>query len=160
MKVVLVSDHAGFELKNELKGYIEQLGHVTADLGVFTASVPADDYPCLAAEAGERIARGEFHRGIFICGTGIGMTISANKVPGVRAAVCNDLFSAEKSRTHNDANVCGLGARIVGSGLAREIVRLWLAADFEGGRHAPRVAKYAEIEKKYSRLAGPPERSA
>ncbi len=157
MKVVLVSDHAGFELKNELKEYIEQIGHATVDLGVFTAAVPADDYPFLAAEAGERIARGEFQRGVFICGTGIGMTIAANKVPGVRAAVCNELFSAEKSRAHNDANVCGLGARVVGSGLAKEIVRLWLSTDFEGGRHAPRVQKYAEIEKKFHE---PPKKGA
>ena len=149
MKIVLISDHAGFSLKEELKSFIDALGLAVTDLGVFSADKPADDYPLLAARAGEMIVAGEFDRGIFICGTGIGMTISANKMPGIRAALCNDLFSAQKSREHNNANVCGLGARIIGSELAREIVKTWLATEFEGGRHTERVKKYTDIEKKY-----------
>jgi ribose 5-phosphate isomerase B len=146
--VVLVSDHAGFELKGLLKPYLESLGFTAVDLGVFTSEKPANDYPYLAARAGERIVSGDFDRGIFICGTGIGMAISANKVPGIRAAVCNDLFSAVKSRQHNNANVCALGARILGQGLACEVVRLWLNTEFEGGRHTARVEKYTHIEKR------------
>ncbi len=149
VKVVLISDHAGFELKKQLKSYIEELGFSVTDLGVFTSEKPADDYPYLAARAGENIVAGEFDCGVFICGTGIGMTISANKVPGIRAAACNDLFSARKSREHNDANVCGLGSRIIGLELAREVVRVWLTTKFEGGRHTDRVRKYADIEKRF-----------
>jgi ribose 5-phosphate isomerase B len=151
MKVVFVSDHAGFKLKQSLKEYVAEQGFDIHDVGAFTSEKPADDYPLLAAQAGEKVAAGEFDRGIFICGTGIGMAIAANKVPGVRAAVCNDLYSAAKSREHNDANVCALGARIIGSGMAKEIVRKWLSTDFSGGRHTGRVNKYEEIEKKYKR---------
>ena len=149
MKVVFVSDHAGFELKQDLKRYVAEIGFEVADVGAFTSEKPADDYPFLAAQAGEGIVGGEFDRGIFICGTGIGMAIAANKVPGVRAAVCNDLFSAKKSREHNNANVCVLGARIIGLGIAKEIVCSWLNTDFEGGRHTGRIQKYEVLEKKY-----------
>jgi ribose 5-phosphate isomerase B len=149
MKIIFVSDHAGYALKEELKRILAPLARTIEDFGVFTADVPADEYPLLAAKAGEKVAKKEFDRGIFICGTGIGMSIAANKVPGVRAALCNDLYSAKKSREHNDANVCCLGARIVGSDLAKEIVRTWVETEFAGGRHSVRVAKYGEIEKTY-----------
>jgi ribose 5-phosphate isomerase B len=151
MNVVLISDHAGFDLKGELKPFVETLGHAVSDHGVFTADRPADDYPILAADTGRRIAAGEFDRGIFICGTGIGMTIAANKVPGVRAALCNELFGARKSREHNNANVCGLGARIIGVELAREIVRTWLMTEYEGGRHEGRMRKILDIERMFVR---------
>ena len=149
MKVVFVSDHAGFDLKQLLKEFVAALGFDIDDLGAFTSEEPAEDYPFLAAQAGEKVAAGEYDRGIFICGTGIGMAIVANKVPGVRAAVCNDLFSAKMSRQHNNANVCALGARIIGFGIARAIVRDWLKTDFEGGRHTSRVEKYGVIERKF-----------
>ncbi len=149
MKIIFVSDHAGFALKNELKRFLLPRVQSVEDFGVFSADLPADDYPFLAAGAGEKIAGKECDRGIFICGTGIGMSIAANKVPGVRAVLCNDLFSAQKSREHNDANVCCLGARIVGLDLAKEIVRVWSETAFEGGRHTARVVKYEAIEKRY-----------
>lgn len=151
MKIIFVSDHAGFALKEELKRFIAPRAGTIEDLGVYTADIPADDYPLLAAGAGEKVSKKEFDRGIFICGTGIGMSIAANKVPGVRAALCNDLFSAKKSREHNDANVCCLGARIIGLDLAKEIVRVWVETEFEGGRHTGRVAKYEVIENTYSK---------
>jgi ribose 5-phosphate isomerase B len=150
MKVVLISDHAGFELRKTLQEYILGLGFDVTDLGTAKPDRPTDDFPYLAAEACEKILAGEYDRGIFICGTGIGMTISANKVPGIRAAVCNELFSARKSRQHNNANVCGLGARIIGVELAKEIVGVWLSTDFEGGRHAARIQKVADLERRYS----------
>ena len=126
MKIIFVSDHAGYALKEELKRILAPLARAIEDFCVFTADVPADEYPLLAARAGEQVAKKIFVRGIFICGTGIGMSISANKVPGVRAALCNDLYTAKKSREHNDANVCCLGARIIGSDLAKEIVQTWV----------------------------------
>jgi ribose 5-phosphate isomerase B len=151
MKVVLISDHAGFNLRKILEKHIGKLGFDVTDLGTPTPDAPTDDYPHLAAEACEKIVAGSYDRGIFICGTGIGMTISANKVPGIRAAVCNDLFSAQKSRQHNNANVCGLGARIIGAELAKDIVGIWLSTDFEGGRHAARMQLITDLENRYSR---------
>ena len=151
MKIIMVSDHAGFNLKEELKRFLAPFVQGMEDFGVFTAELPADDYPLLAAKAAETVSRKEFDRGIFICGTGIGMSIAANKVPGIRAALCNDLYSAKKSREHNDANVCCLGARIVGMDLAKEIARSWIETEFAGGRHCGRVEKYGVLEKKYNR---------
>jgi len=104
------------------------------------------DYPDYALPVAERVAKGEFDRGILVCGTGIGMSIAANKVKGIRCAVVSDEFSARMSREHNDANVLALGERVVGPGLAREIVRVWLTTDFAGGRHGRRVAKIGAIE--------------
>jgi ribose 5-phosphate isomerase B len=104
------------------------------------------DYPDYALPVAERVAKGEFDRGILVCGTGIGMSIAANKVKGIRCAVVSDEFSARMSREHNDANVLALGERVVGPGLAREIVRIWLTTDFAGGRHGRRVAKIGAIE--------------
>ena len=148
MKIIVVSDHAGFDLKEELKKYIiTQLGYSVDDQGVFTNKKPADDYAYLAARAASKISAGKYDRGIFICGTGIGMIIAANKIPGIRAAVCNDLFCAQKSRQHNNANVCGLGARIIGIKMAKKIVKIWLTTEFEGGRHTARIQKYSDIER-------------
>ena len=148
MRVAIASDHAGVNLKREIVLFLEGQGIVYRDFGTYTQD--AVDYPDFALPVAEAVARGEFDRGIIVCGTGIGVSIVANKVPGVRAALCHDTFSARSARAHNDVNVLTLGERVIGPGLAVEIVRVWLAAGFEGGRHARRVAKIAAIEKKYT----------
>ncbi|HVL92967.1 MAG TPA: ribose 5-phosphate isomerase B [Acidimicrobiales bacterium] len=145
MKVVIGSDHAGYRLKCHLVETLGRLGHEVADLG--TDSEAPVDYPEICAEVGRTVVRGEADRGIVLGGSGQGEQLAANKVRGVRAALCNDLYTARLSREHNDANVLAMGGRIVGTGLADEIVALWLATDFEGGRHAPRVAQIAAIEE-------------
>jgi len=144
MRVAIGSDHAGYRLKCHLVETLEKLGHEVADLG--TDSEAPVDYPGICAEVGRTVVRGEADRGIVLGGSGQGEQLAANKVRGVRAALCNDLYTARLSREHNDANVLSMGGRIVGTGLADEIVALWLATAFEGGRHAPRVAQIAAIE--------------
>lgn len=146
--IAIGSDHAGFNLKNKIKAYLKKLGMEYKDFGAYSAE-PCDDYPYIAAAVSEAVVNGGYERGILICGTGIGMSIVANKVPGVRAALCNELFSAKKSREHNNANVLTLGSRIVDEKLAKEIVRVWSTTEFMGGRHTKRVNEYCEIEKKY-----------
>jgi len=138
MKIAIGADHAGILLKSHLLGGILE-GHEVTDVG--THSAEPVDYPDIARAVAKRIRRGEAERGILICGTGIGMAMAAGKFPGIRAATCTDSFSAEMSRRHNDANVLCLGARVLGTGLAEHIVGAWLAAPFEGGRHATRVGK-------------------
>lgn len=146
-KVVAVgADHAGFPLKEDLKAYLKEQGYEVRDVG--TDSVGSVDYPDFAVRVAEAVASGEAPWGLLVCGTGIGMSITANKVPGVRAACCADPFSARMARTHNDANVLTMGGRVVGSGLAREIVRAWLESRFEGGRHARRTAKIEALEER------------
>lgn len=147
MKIALGSDHAGFELKEEVKKLLAEEGIVYHDFGTF--SPEPVDYPDIALPVAEAVKKGEYTRGILLCGTGIGVSIAANKVPGIRAALCHDTFTARTSREHNDANLLVLGGRIVGPGLAREIVKTWLKAEFTGGRHARRLQKIAEIELKY-----------
>jgi ribose 5-phosphate isomerase B len=147
LQVALGSDHAGFSLKEEIKRYLREAGIDFHDFGAFGPE--AVDYPDFALAVAEAVAAGRFARGILCCGTGIGVAIAANKVPGVRAALCHDTFSARASREHNDANVLTLGARVIGPGLAREIVRTWLAAEFVGGRHQRRLEKIRAIEQKY-----------
>lgn len=148
MRIAIGSDHAGFDLKNKIKDYLQKLEMECKDFGTYSTA-PCDDYPYIAAEVGEAVASGASNRGILICGTGIGMSIVANKIPGARAALCNELFSAKKSREHNNANILTIGSRIVGEELAKEIVRIWLTTEFMKGRHTQRVDKYYEIEKKY-----------
>lgn len=144
-KVVAVgADHAGFALKEDLKAYLKEQGYEVRDLG--TDSLESVDYPDFAVAVADAVASEEVPWGLLICGTGIGMAITANKVPGVRAACCADPFSARMARAHNDANVLTMGGRVVGPGLAREIVRAWLESDFEGGRHARRTAKISALE--------------
>ena len=143
------SDHAGFCLKEELKAFVEELGHTVKDYGTF--STEAVDYPEIGFALGRAVAKGEVGLGIAICGTGIGISIAANKVPGIRAALCSDPFSAKASREHNDANILVLGGRVLGPGLAREIVQVWLTTRFEGGRHVNRLNKIRAIEEKYCR---------
>ena len=150
MKIAVGSDHAGYELKQSMARLLEELGHGCSDLGAFTNAQPAEDYPLIAVEVAETVAEGRADFGILMCGTGIGMSIAANKVPGARAALCNDLFTARKSREHNDANVLVIGARVVGEDLAKEIVRAWLETSYSGGRHARRNALLKKIEEKYS----------
>lgn len=143
------SDHGGFLLKERIKEYLEAEGVAFKDFGTFDAQ--SVDYPDFALMVAEAVASGECDKGILCCGTGIGVAIAANKVPGIRAALCGDTFSAHCSREHNDANILTLGERVVGPGLALEIVKVWLAAEFAGGRHQKRVNKIAEIEGRYTK---------
>lgn len=138
-------DHAGFDLKGVVLGVLERLGAEVLDLG--THSKESVDYPDYGEKVGRAVAGGEADFGIVICGTGIGISIAANKVPGVRAALCHDVYSARMSRAHNDANVLALGARVVGPGLAEAIVEAWLTGSFEGGRHQPRVDKLRRLDE-------------
>ena len=144
MKVALGCDHAGYSLKDTVLDYLSREGHEVLDEG--TNSGESVDYPDFAEQVALRVSSGEADRGIVICATGIGMAMTANKVPGIRAAVCNDLYTARYSRLHNDANVLTFGARVIGHGLALEITRLWMETPFEGGRHARRLGKLAEVE--------------
>jgi ribose 5-phosphate isomerase B len=144
VRVAIGSDHAGFELKSHLVTVLERLGHDVVDLG--THDEQAVDYPPICAAVGREVAAGRAERGIVLGGSGQGEQIAANKVHGVRAALCNDLYTARMSREHNDANVLSIGGRIVAPGLAEEILGLWLSTAFAGGRHARRVAQIASIE--------------
>lgn len=142
--IALGSDHAGYPLKEEIKTYLDSRGLAYKDYGTFdTTSV---NYAPIGARVGHAVADGECDRGILCCGTGIGISIAANKIKGVRAAVCSDYFSAKYTRVHNDANILSLGQRVVGPGLALELVEVFLDTEFEGGRHAERVAQFAAIE--------------
>lgn len=146
MWIAIGSDHAGYKLKEALKGFLTDEGHSIQDYGAFDES-PGDNYPLIARQVGEMVVRGDQERGILICGTGLGMTISANKVPGVRATLCHDLFSARAAREHNDSNILVFGARIVALHLACEIVKVWLKTEFSGGRHAKRLERIKTIER-------------
>jgi len=147
VRVAVAADHAGYRLKEEIVDFLRQSGIEYRDFG--THSPEPVDYPDFALAVARAVQSGEFDRGIIVCGTGIGVSISANKVPGIRAALCHDTFSARASREHNDANVLTLGERVIGPGLARDIVATWLMAEFQGGRHARRVQKIADIEANF-----------
>lgn len=147
MKIAIGSDHGGYTLKNEILHHITEKGHDVKDFG--TCSSSSVDYPDFGLAVAEAVRSGEFERGIIVCGTGLGISITANKVPGIRAAVCTDSFMAKMSREHNDANVLALGERVVGIGVALDIVDVWLNTDFAGGRHKIRLDKISEVEKKY-----------
>ena len=144
MRIAIGADHAGFALKQHLIGTLQRLGHDVSDRG--THNEDPVDYPNICAEVGRLVARGEADRGIVVGGSGQGEQIAANKVPGIRAALCNELYTARMSRLHNDANVLAMGGRIVAPGLADEIVALWLNTAFEGGRHQRRVEQIAALE--------------
>ncbi len=150
MKIAIGSDHGGYVLKEFIKNHLQEKGFNIKDFG--TDSTASTDYPDYARAVAEAVASGDFNKGILICGTGIGMSMAANKVPGIRCALVGDCFSAKATREHNDANIIALGERVTGQGLALEIVHMWLNAEFEGGRHQKRVDKISEIEKKYSNL--------
>ena len=139
------SDHAGFLLKEHLKGTLQRLGHSVDDHG--TTSEDVVDYPPICIAVARAVTEGRVERGIVLGGSGQGEQIAANKVTGIRAALCNDLYTARLSREHNDANVLSIGARVVGTGLADEIVALWLRTGFEGGRHQRRLDQIAEAER-------------
>lgn len=145
MKVVIGADHAGYALKQHLVQFLKGEGHEVDDVG--THSEESTDYPPISAAVGRAVAEGAADRGLMLGGSGQGEQIAANKVRGVRAALCNDLYTARMSRLHNDANVLTIGARVVGVGLAEEIVTLWLETPFEGGRHERRVGQISEIER-------------
>ena len=145
MRIAIGADHAGFPLKQHLVATLARLGHTVHDRG--THSEAAVDYPPICADIGRLVTSGRADRGIVIGGSGQGEQIAANKVHGVRAALCNDLYTARMSRAHNDANVLTMGGRIVAFGLAAEIVALWLDTPFDGGRHQRRVDLIGEIER-------------
>lgn len=145
MKIAIGSDHAGFALKRDMKEHLKELGHEVEDVG--TQSEEPVDYPEIAAAVGRMVRDGRVDRGVVLGGSGQGEQIAANKVRGVRAALCNDLFTAILSREHNDANVLAMGGRIVAPALAREILRVWLSTGFDGGRHERRVEQIAQIEE-------------
>lgn len=146
MKVAIGSDHAGLKLKEEIKQLLDEMNIDYTDYG--THSEESVDYPDFAVTVAEKIANGEADRGIVICGTGIGVSISANKVKGIRCALVHDLFSAKATRQHNNSNVLAMGERVIGPGLARDIAKVWLETEYEGGRHERRVNKIAQYEQK------------
>jgi ribose 5-phosphate isomerase B len=146
MLIAIGSDHAGLEMKTEIISLLSDLGHKYIDYG--TDTLQSVDYPDFGEKVSEAVSTGKVDRGILICGTGIGMSIVANKFPNIRASLCNELFSAKMSRLHNDANILVLGGRIVGKDLAKEIVHTWMTTQFEGGRHLNRLKKITLIEEK------------
>jgi len=149
MKLAIGCDHGGFELKNEILKFIKAVANIqVSDLG--PAGTESVDYPDFGAKVAEAVSKGTVDRGILICGTGIGMSIVANRYSNVRAALCHDHFTAQMSREHNDANVLVMGERVIGKGVALEIVKTWLDTEFAGGRHQKRLDKIKDIEKSVS----------
>ena len=144
MKIAIASDHTGVELKSEIIKYLKELGHETDDFG--TNSVESIDYPIYGKKVADEVAKGKYDGGVLICGTGIGISLAANKVKGIRAAVCSEPYSAKLSKQHNNSNIIAFGARVVGVDLAKMIVKEWIEAKFEGGRHAKRVDLISKIE--------------
>ncbi|WP_375090741.1 ribose 5-phosphate isomerase B [Peribacillus sp. RS7] len=148
MKVAIASDHGGIHIREEIKNLMTELQIPFEDFGCECST--SVDYPDYALPVAEKVAQGEFDRGILICGTGIGMSIAANKVKGIRCALVHDVYSAKLTRQHNDTNMLAMGERVIGPGLAREIAQTWLTSEFEGGRHQNRIGKIAEYEGKHS----------
>ena len=146
MKISMASDHGGFHLKEDVKAWLTEQGHEILDCGCYNTD--SCDYPDFGEAAARAVAEGKCEKGIVICTTGIGISISANKVKGVRCALCNEPWSAEMTRRHNDSNVLAMGAGVVGPNMARQIVTAFLTNDFEGGRHQRRVDKMMAIENK------------
>ena len=144
--IALGCDHGGFALKNEIKKHLDELGIEYKDYGTYTEQ--SCDYPIYGEAVANAVASGECEKGLLFCGTGVGISLAANKVKGIRAVVCSDCFSAEMSRRHNNANILSLGGRVVGTGLAQKIVDIFLNTPFEGGRHERRVNMLMEIEEK------------
>ncbi len=146
MKVAIASDHGGINIREEIKSLMDEMGIQYEDFGCDCKT--SVDYPDYALPVAEKVAAGEFDRGILVCGTGIGMSIAANKVKGIRCALVHDVYSAKLTRQHNDTNMIAMGERVIGPGLAREIAKAWLSEEFEGGRHANRIGKIADYENK------------
>lgn len=149
MKIAIGSDHGGLALKEVIKPFLIEQGHEVVDFG--TETTDSCDYPIYGQRVGEAVSFGDCDRGIAICGTGLGISMAVNKVPGIRGALCTNEFMAEMSREHNDANVLVLGARVLGDGLAMRIVAIWLQTEFAGDRHQRRIDGITAIEKKYSK---------
>lgn len=149
MKIGIGSDHGGFELKEIIKGFLADEKVEFVDLG--PDSEASVDYPIYGQRVAEAVADGTVDRGIAICGTGVGISIAVNKVPGIRGSLCTNEYMAEMTRRHNDSNVLILGGRVIGSELAKNIVKVWLYTEFEGGRHQRRLDMIGEIEKKYAK---------
>lgn len=150
MKIAIGSDHAGFRLKDELVQFIRSLGHEVEDCGY--NSTDSVDYPDYAVQVCKRVVEGTAERGVLVCGTGIGMSIAANKIHGIRCALVHDLFSAKATREHNNSNVLAMGERVIGPGVAEEIVRVWLDTEFsQGPRHINRLSKVEKLEQQYDR---------
>lgn len=147
MKIAIGSDHGGFRLKGEIIEHLKNKNAEFTDFGTFNED--SCDYPDVALKIAEEVAQKNFDFGILVCGTGIGIGIAANKVPGIRAALCSDTFSAHATREHNDANILTIGQRVVGTGLALDIVDIFLNTKFQGDRHQKRIDKITEIENKY-----------
>jgi len=143
MKVIIGSDHAGFAMKTQIKSLLENMGHSVEDVGCH--SEESVDYPVYGKAVAAGVVSGEFPQGILVCGSGLGMSMIANRFVGVRAALCNDLYSAVLSRQHNDANLLVMGGRLIGVDLAGEIVSTWLETEFEGGRHQGRIAQLDDL---------------
>jgi ribose 5-phosphate isomerase B len=150
LKIAIGSDHAGYALKEDIKKALEARNDIIVDIGTDTES--SVDYPDFGIEVARLVAGGKAEKGILVCGTGIGMSITANKVKGIRAALAFDLYTAVQSRKHLDANILVLGGRITGKGLAEEIVRAWLDTPFEGGRHQKRIDKISDWEKDHLKI--------
>jgi len=149
MRVAIGSDHAGYDLKNTIAEHLKDRNIEYHDFGTYSRE--SCDYPDFGEKVANEVASGNYDLGILVCGTGIGISIAANKVPGIRAANCSDTFSARACREHNNANILALGARVVGPGLALDIVDQFLEGEFLGGKHARRIDKIAQIEKKYNK---------
>ncbi len=147
MRIALGCDEAGLPLMDVLRQHLKDKGIEVADYGVH--SVDPVDYPDIAVEASEAVAEGSCDRGILVCGTGIGMCITANKIPGVRAALCHDTYSAERARKSNDAQVLTMGARVIGTELAKAILDVWLESEFAGGRSTPKVEKMKAVDERF-----------
>lgn len=146
MKIAIGCDHAAFTFKEEIKAYLTAKGHELIDKGCYSAE--RADYPDYGIAVGEAVAKGECERGVVICGSGIGISIAANKVAGVRCALCSEPLTARLSRNHNDANVLAMGARLIGLEMGKAIVDEWLQAEFEGGRHCGRIDKISHYESR------------
>ncbi len=144
--IIIGCDHAAFGLKNFVKDYIKKMGISVEDAGAF--SELSVDYPDFGIKVAKAVSSGEFKRGILICGTGLGMSMVANRFSGIRAALCNDIFSAKMSRLHNDSNILVMGGRVIGDVLSGEIVKTWLETPFEGGRHLSRIEKFDRLGEK------------
>ncbi len=145
MRIAVGCDHNGLEMKREVFSVLAELGYPYEDFGCYDRG--SVDYPDIARSVGEAVASGRHDRGILMCGTGVGMCIAANKIKGIRAALCHDTYTAQRAREHTDANILCLGAWIIGKGLAQEIVRSYLTSEFVGGRHARRLDKIRELEQ-------------
>ena len=145
MKIAIGADHGGFDYKKEIIDFLEKNGYEYKDFGTYDTN--SCDYPIYAKVVANSVASGEFDRGILVCGTGIGVSITCNKVDGIRCALCHDVFSAKATRQHNDSNMLAMGQRVIGEGLALEILHAWLESEYEGGRHDARIQKMMALEK-------------